>query len=110
MFFRLESPVINSQKYNIWVLQGARLSIDLYKITPAHKPLSDYLWKTYGLSLKAACMVVLANCKFQKNKNNELFVLFNSKKIDKLASIITYGTGKIQGCSILKEAFCRDCV
>jgi hypothetical protein len=50
---------------------------------------------------------VIANCKIQKNKSNELIITFPSKKIDNLAALITYGDGKIQGCSILKEAFGR---
>ena len=39
--------------------------------------------------------------------DNEIIITFPSKKIDELASILTYGTGKIQGCSILREAFGR---
>jgi hypothetical protein len=79
----------------------------LYKLTPGQKALNDYLWKTFGLNLKAACAVVVANCRLQKNKSNEILITFPAKKIDQMASIITYGTGKIQGCSILKEAFGR---
>jgi hypothetical protein len=51
--------------------------------------------------------MVIANCKIQKNNNNEVIVTFPSKKIDQIASIITYGNGKIQGCPILQEAFGR---
>jgi hypothetical protein len=51
--------------------------------------------------------MVVANCRVQKNNSNEILITFPSRKIDQLASIITYGTGKIQGCSILKEAFGR---
>jgi hypothetical protein len=51
--------------------------------------------------------MVVANCKIQKNQNNEIIITFPAKKIDRLASIITYGTGKIQGCSILQDAFGR---
>jgi hypothetical protein len=51
--------------------------------------------------------MVIANCRVQKNMSNEIIVTFPSKKIDRLASIITYGTGKIQGCSILQDAFGR---
>jgi hypothetical protein len=107
MFFRIASPVVNKSQYNFWVLHGARLAVATYKLKPAQKQLNDYLWQHYGLNLKAACTVVVANCRIQKNKSNELIITFPSKKIDNLASIITYGTGKIQGCSILKEAFGR---
>ena len=107
MVFRVTSPIANEDNYNFWVLRGAELTIMLYKMTPGVKALNDYLWKTFGLTLKAACAVIIANCRIQKNKNNELIITFPSKKINQMASIITYGTGKIQGCSILKEAFGR---
>ena len=107
MLFRITSPVANKSRYNFWVLQGARLTIATYRVKPAQKQLNDYLWKEYGLSLKTACAVVIANCRIQKNNSNELIVTFPAKKIDNLAAIITYGNGKIQGCSILKEAFGR---
>lgn len=107
MFFRVASPIVNKNRYNFWVMQGARLAITTYRITPAQKQLNDYIWKEFGLNLKAACALVIANCRIQKNQSNELIITFPSKKIDDLASLITYGDGKIQGCPILKEAFGR---
>lgn len=107
MVFRVTSSVANKYRYNFWVLHGARLTIATYRIKPAQKQLNDYLWKNFGLTLKAACAVVVANCKVQKNKSNELIITFPSKRIDNLAALITYGDGKMQGCSILKEAFGR---
>ena len=107
MIFRLASPIINENQYNFWVVQGARLSVATYRLKPAQKQLNEYLWKKFGLNLKAASLLVVANCKLQKNQNNELIITFPSKKIDQLATLITYGNGKIQGCTILKEAFGR---
>lgn len=107
MVFRVVSTVANKNQYNFWVLRGAELTVALYRLKPAQKQLNDYLWKEFGLTLKAACSVVIANCRIQKNKSNELIITFPSKKIDNLAALITYGDGKIQGCSILKEAFGR---
>ena len=107
MVFRVVSPVINKQRYNFWVLQGARLAIATYRLKPAQKQLNDYLWKNFGINLKAACMMVISNCRIQKNQSNELIITFPAKKIDNLAALITYGDGKVQGCSILKEAFGR---
>jgi hypothetical protein len=78
-----------------------------YKFTPANKKLNEYLWAEFGVNLRSASAMVIANCRVQKNMNNEIIITFPSKKIDRLASIITYGTGKIQGCSILKDAFGR---
>jgi hypothetical protein len=83
------------------------MAIAMYRIKPAQKQLNDYIWKKFGLNLKAASAMVVANCRLQKNKNNELIITFPAKKIDQLATLITYGNGKIQGCSILQEAFGR---
>lgn len=107
MVFKLISAVANEDRYNFWVIRGAQTTIAAYKISPAQKQLSDYLWEKFGMTLKAACTMIVANCKIQKNKSNELIITFPSKKIDDLAALITYGDGKIQGCSILKEAFGR---
>lgn len=105
MFLTVASPVINKHKTNYWILQGARLSINFYKITPAQFKLNSYLLDKYGLNIKSASLLVLAHCRLLKNYNNEIIVVFLSKDIDKLASLITYGNGKIQGCPILQEAF-----
>jgi hypothetical protein len=107
MFFRIVSPIINKRRYNFWVLKGANLALATYKIKPAQKQLNDYIWKEYGLTIKAAAALVVANCRIQKNQSNEIIVTFPSKKIDNLAALITYGNGKIQGCSILTDAFGR---
>ena len=107
MFFRISSPIINEQRYNFWILKGANIAIATYRIKPAQKQLNDYIWKEYGLTLKAAAVLVIANCRMQKNQSNEIIVTFPSKKIDNLAALITYGDGKIQGCSILTDAFGR---
>ena len=107
MVFRITSPIVNKSRYNFWVLQGARLAIATYRLKPAQKQLNDYIWKNFGLNLKAACLLVISNCKVQKNQSNDIIITFPSKRIDNIASIITYGDGKIQGCSILKEAFGR---
>lgn len=105
MFFTIASPIANKYKNNCWILQGAKLSVSLYHITPAQLKLNSYLWDNYGLNIRTASMLVLSQCKLQKNYSNEVIVTFPQKKIDKLASLITYGNGKIQGCPILQEAF-----
>jgi hypothetical protein len=107
MVFRVASPIINESRYNFWILHGARLAIATYNIKPAQKQLNEYLWKKFGLNIKAACMLVVANCRIQKNQSNEVIITFPSKRINNIAALITYGDGKIQGCSILKEAFGR---
>ena len=108
MFFTIKSATANKQHARAWVLYGAKVSIDFYKITPAHKKLNNLLWERYGLNIKAASTLVLTNSKIQRNNSGEFIITFPSKKIDELASLITYGDGQVQGCSILKDAFLRD--
>ena len=107
MFFRITSSIVNERRYNFWILKGANLAIATYRVKPAQKQLNDYIWKEFGLTIKAAAALVVANCRMQKNQSNEIIVTFPSKKIDNLAALLTYGDGKIQGCSILTEAFGR---
>lgn len=107
MFFTIKSEIANDYP-NAWVLYGAKLVVDNYRITPAHKKLNDYIVKNYGWNIKTASLIVIANSKLQKNKSNEIIITFPNKKLDDLAALITYGDGVIQGCSILKEAFLRD--
>ena len=107
MFFTIKSTVANEYP-SAWVLYGAKLVVAEYRITPAHKKLNDYLISKYGWDIKAASLILIANSKLQKNKSNEIIITFPNKKLDKIAALITYGDGIIQGCSILKEAFLRD--
>ena len=107
MFFRVDASMIGIQRANFYILRRANLAVALYKITPAHKQLNSYLWKEFGLNIKTASVMIVAKSRIQKNRNNELIVTFPSKEIDRMAAIITYGTGKIPGCTILQEAFGR---
>ena len=50
-------------------------------------------------------MYLLSNCKIQQDKDSNIIVLFNTKKMDKLATLITYGNLEIKGSKLLKEAF-----
>ena len=61
MVFRVTSPITNKSRYNFWILQGARLAIATYRIKPAQKQLNDYIWKEFGLTLRAAAAEVVAN-------------------------------------------------
>lgn len=108
MFFTIKSVTANKIFSRAWVKQGAKLTVDMYRLKPAQKQLDDLIWKVYGLNLKAASLIVIANSKIDRNSSNEFIITFPSKRIDNLASLITYGDGKVQGCDILKEAFLRD--
>ena len=70
------------------------------------KLLNNYLIQKQKLPLITACLKVIDKAKYSFNGQNEIIISFPEQKIDKLASLITFGTGgKIQGSNILKLAF-----
>ena len=49
--------------------------------------------------------MLLLRAKVSQGQPNEILITFIDRRLDRLASLITYGTGKIPGSNILKEAF-----
>jgi hypothetical protein len=66
--------------------------------------LNNYLIENYKLTLKNACLLLLANLQFSTGEENEIIFFFKDEKHDKLARIITYGIDNISGSQILKTA------
>ena len=64
------------------LIYNAQFNLYCHKWTAADRLLDKYLKANYKLSLRGACDLLLLR-----------------------ASVITYGTGKIPGSNILKEAF-----
>ena len=89
MFFKIPSIVANKQSYNFWAIRGAWFTAATYRFTPAHKELNDYLIDNFGINLRTASLMVIANSKIQKNNDNELIIVFPTQRVDKIASIIT---------------------
>ena len=86
----------------------AKKVIIAHKLTPGEIKLNNYLNRELGMPLKAVCVYLLSKCKFYKDLDNSITVLFPVKSDDTLAAFITYGNGEIKGCNLLKEAFFRD--
>ena len=104
MFF-----IINSNKKPVSILKlktlaRARSIISLYPMRGTEIILNNYLVENYKLTLKNACMLLLANIHASTGENNELILFFKDDKYIKLAQIITYGTGAVSGSQILKIA------
>ncbi len=51
---------------------------------------------------------VQAETRISNDKDQKIIVLFNTRELDKLAALITYGNGLIPGSTILKTAFNRQ--
>lgn len=83
----------------------ARQFVLLAKKGATEKLLDKYLIENYNIPLIVACLRIIKNAKYQLNYQNEIIVTVPDKKLDKIASIITFGTGKLVGSTILRYAF-----
>lgn len=70
----------------------------------AEKLLDQYLKETYQITLKHACYLIILNCKVEELKDT-LTVTVTNKELDKIARVITFGTGKLSGSRILAFIF-----
>lgn len=105
MFFLIENKLANRPFMKVKVLTDAKSIILNHNIRVDEVKLNEFLKKEFNLNLISACMYLLSNCKIQQDKDSNIIVLFNTKKMDKLATLITYGNLEIKGSKLLKEAF-----
>jgi hypothetical protein len=85
-------------------LVRARSLISLYPMRGTEVILNNYLVENYMLTLKNACLLLLANLQVSTGEENEIIMFFKDEKYDKLARIVTYGIEDISGSQILKTA------
>lgn len=85
-------------------LVRARSVISLYPMRGTETLLDNYLVENHKLTLKNACLLILANLQVSLGKDDELIMFFKDPKYDKLSKIITFGVDNIPGSQILKEA------
>ena len=81
----------------------AKLQLTLHKIGPTETLLSRYLQENYNLTLKQACNLILQAARYNKNFKDEIIVTIPDSELNKIAKLITYGTGRVAGSSILKD-------
>ena len=81
----------------------ARLQLALHTFGPSELLLSRYLQENYNLSLRGACLAILNNTTYNVNLLREIIVTIPDPTLNKIAKIITYGTGRIVGSHILKD-------
>ena len=105
MFFTIKTA--NKQPASIVKLKAivrARSLISLYPMRGSEVSLNNYLLENYKLTLKNACLLLLANLQVSEGEENELVMFFKEDKYIKLAQIITYGIDDIPGSQILKKS------
>lgn len=64
------------------------------------KLLDQYLKENYQTTLNHACYLIILNCRIEE-LNNTLTIDIKDKNLDKIARILTFGTGRISGSRIL---------
>jgi len=88
----------------------ARRRILLYKQNAQEKLLDKTLKNKYNSNLVQMCLRIISNAKFMTNTTDtsELVIVIPDNFLDKIASFITYGNGKIAGSNILKIALEKE--
>ena len=74
--------------------------LKVFPLNTAEKLLDKYLQENYQITLKQACYLIILHCTIEEQED-ELVITLTSKKLDKLARLITYGTGRLSGSRIL---------
>ena len=103
MFFKIQSSTPDADLAIYRSRRQARLKLTLHRLGPSELLLSRYLQEQYGMTLKAACIQILQNAQFHVNFRQEIIVTIPNPELNKLAKIITYGTGTVAGSRILKN-------
>ena len=103
MFFRIKSTSTNSDLQLYRTKYKAKLKLALYKIGPTEILLSRYLQEQFNKTLKVACLEILQNMRSHVNQADEIIITIPDAQLNTMAKIITYGTGKICGSTILKD-------
>jgi hypothetical protein len=78
--------------------------LQLFPCNTTEKLLDNYLQEQYQLTLRYACYLIIRECTIEEQQD-DLVVTIKNKHLDKLARIITYGTGKFSGSRILSFIF-----
>ena len=88
------------------VKYNARMVVLLASKYSTEKLLDKYLRENYNKGLVETCLDIIDGADYLTDTTNNVIITFRNKELNKLASLITFGTGgKIQGSNILKLAF-----
>lgn len=103
MFFKIQKNAVEPlaflrAKLNYFI----PIAIRNYHLGATELILDSYLKQQYKKSLKASCLEIFKNATVQRTPENDL-ILILPEAFDKLAQLITYGNGPIQGSPILKK-------
>jgi len=104
MFFEVKD--VKNNKLTVYSAKTvARQYILLCKKGVEEQLLDRYLAEHYKTLLVPACLTLVNRARYSFDNSGSLIITFPTKKLDNLASLITFGTGKIHGSQILRRAF-----
>lgn len=86
-----------------WRQLAARRIILEYKLNTDDKLIEQQVYNKYQITLKQAALDILQHCRFSYKEQNCTITILN-KKYDKMARLITFGSGKCHGSDILITA------
>jgi hypothetical protein len=105
MFFKVNNRrYLSTEQLRTDTLLNAYFLIQNYSLHASDLALDQFLQQQYKTTLKNMCIKLLLSLTFYKDDDGNLILLFKDPKYDKLASLITYGNGAIQGSRILQIA------
>ena len=105
MFFTVPNKrYLSTNQLHANALIKAYYTIKEYPLLASEKILDDYIQQQYRCSLKNMCVDLLLNSTFYVDDSKNLIILFKNAEHDKIARLITYGNGAIQGSRILTTA------
>ena len=105
MFFKItNSRRQSAEALRTNTLLNAYFIIKSYPLHASDFALDQFIKQQHNTTLKDLCIKLLLSISFCSNKDGDLILLFKDPKYDKLASLVTYGTGAIPGSRILQIA------
>ena len=108
MFFIIRSSCPDKDLLIYRARRKAKLQLMLHSFGPSELLMSRYLQENYNMSLRQACLSILQNTSYSLNLKQEIVVTIPDPILNKIAKIITYGTGKVSGSRILKDMLNLD--
>ena len=108
MFFTVpNSKYLSPKQLSTSILMNAYFVVSQFPLKASDRLLDDYLQATYKINLKNLCAKLLLDLTFMKDDEGNFVMVFRDPEMDKLARLVTYGTGIIPGSKILQIALKR---
>lgn len=103
---KLASVYTTPKMYEMHLARQASRIISLYGFGAAEIAMDRYCKQHYRLPLRLMCIRILMSAKVM-TVDNSYFAIIADKNLEKIARLITYGNGIMNGSSILTDAFLR---